>query len=143
MCWHSLCHKSVRTSMDRPLNNQTLLQNKRKQYMKIGIPIAGLALLFLAFSAWISPSVDRKNILTARVEKGTVEETISASGTVVPSFEQSISSPTETRVLSIRRKPGEQVKQGDPVLELDRSESKLTLEKVEKECALKANQRTQ
>jgi len=129
--------------MDRPLNNQTLLQNKRKQYMKIGIPIAGLALIFLAFSAWIRPSVDRKNILTARVEKGTVEETISASGTVVPSFEQSVSSPTETRVLSIRKRPGERVKQGESVLDLDRSESKLTLDKVEKECALKANQRTQ
>jgi HlyD family secretion protein len=129
--------------MDRPLDAQSLSRNRRKKYLKIGIPVAVVITLFFLFSAWIRPSLNRKDILTGIVRRGSVVETISASGSVVPAFEQSISSPGESRLLSIRKKPGEQVKQGESLLELDGSELKLAIEKIEKELALKVNGRTQ
>ena len=129
--------------MDRPLNIQAVLRNRRQKYLKVGVPLGAVAVLFLLLSAWIRPSVDRSNIVTAIVQRGSIEETISASGNVVPASEQAISSPGETRLLAVRRKPGEHVARGESILDLDRSELTLSQDRIQKELALKVNQRTQ
>ncbi|TAK63917.1 MAG: HlyD family efflux transporter periplasmic adaptor subunit, partial [Bacteroidetes bacterium] len=74
---------------------------------------------------------------------GTIEGTISASGTVVPRLEQLVSSPVETRILSVSTRPGATVKQGESLLRLDDNEVTLSLERTEKELALKENRRAQ
>ena len=66
-----------------------------------------------------------------------------AAGTVVPEIERVLSSPLDARVLRILERPGAQLKQGDPVVELDVSESVLALEKVVKDLKIKDNQQTQ
>src|SRR5262249_36101273 len=99
--------------------------------------------LFFLLSAWIRPSVDRRDIQTAIITRGSIEATISASGVILPSMEQAMSSPGETRLLSLRKKPGETVRKGESILDLDRNELSLTLEKTEKEFSLNGNQRTQ
>lgn len=105
--------------------------------------LGGLVALFLTFSAWMSPSVERRNIQTAVVQRGSIEGSISASGNVVPKLEQAISSPGESRLLAVRKKPGEPVKQGEMLLDLDHSELTLSLDRTEKELALKANRQLQ
>ena len=129
--------------MDRPITPQALRQTRRKRLVQISLLLSGIIILFLIFSAWIRPSVDRNNIQTAIVELGMIEGSISASGNVVPKFEQTISSPGETRLMAVRKKPGEFVKKGESLLELDRNEMNLTLERTEKELSLKANRQTQ
>ena len=129
--------------MDRPLDTQVVKQRRRRQILLASFLLGTLIALFFIFSALISPSVDRKDIQIAVVQRGSIEGTISASGNVVPKFEQSISSPSETRVLAVLKKPGEYVKKAESLLDLDRSELTLTLERTEKELVLKANKRAQ
>ena len=111
--------------------------------IQIGV-VAGLLVGgFVLLSAWITPSVSRSSLRTAVVERGPVQATISASGVVVPEYEQTLSSPADTRVLAVLRKPGERLTKGQPILELDASEVKLALEQMKKDLSLKANQKTQ
>ena len=66
-----------------------------------------------------------------------------ASGTVVPEVERVLSSPLDARVLRLLQRPGAHLKRGDPVVELDVSESVLALEKVVKDLKIKDNQQAQ
>src|SRR4030095_9765280 len=60
-----------------------------------------------------------------------------------PVVERFLSCPLDTRVLRILQRPGAHLKQGDPVVELDVSESVLALEKVVKDLKIKDNQQAQ
>ena len=61
---------------------------------------------------------------------GPVEAVIMASGTVAPEIERVLSSPLDARVLRMLERPGAHLKRGDPVVELDTSESVLALEQA-------------
>ena len=87
--------------------------------------------------------MSRSRIRTAIVTAGPIESVITASGTVVPEIERVLSSPLDARVLRVLKRPGTSVKQGEPVVELDVSQSVLTLEKVVKDAQLKDNQQAQ
>jgi len=125
--------------MDRPLNLSVLNSRKRKRILQIAVPGVVLIGAFLFFSAWIAPSISRNEIRTAVVDSGLVEASISATGTVIPGFEEAISSPTETRVLKVLKQPGEKVSKGDQFLLVDLSEPSLALDRAEKDLALKTN----
>lgn len=127
--------------MDRPVDPRF----RRRKWLRQGI-FAALGLSLLAgvsvyLPGWIRPSLDRERIRTARVEVGPVEATITASGMVVPAFEQLLSSPISSRVIRILERPGAMLHKDQPIVELDLSQAVLEVEKLEEELALKENQR--
>jgi HlyD family secretion protein len=126
--------------MDRPLDETFRRQQITKRVVQGSIALAVVVAIFIWAPSWISPSVSRNRIRTAKVDRGPIEATISASGTVVPEFEQVIPSPIETRVLKILQRPGAVLKKGEPILELDVSAATLALEKLNDQIALKENQ---
>ncbi|MBS1812533.1 MAG: efflux RND transporter periplasmic adaptor subunit [Acidobacteria bacterium] len=101
--------------------------------------IAAFACLLIFGPAWIKPSLNRSRIRTAKVETGALEATITASGTVVPEFEQVISSPVDARVLKILKRPGDLLVKGEAMLQLDVSASVLAVEKANQQIDLKQN----
>ena len=107
------------------------------------MPVLVLALVVVWLPGWMRPSVNRARIRTAPVTTGPVEAVIMASGTVVPEVERVLSSPLDARVLRILQRPGAHLKRGDPVVELDISESVLALDKVVKDLKIKENQQAQ
>ena len=128
--------------MDRPLDPSF---RRRRRIRRIARSLAGLAALvslFVWLPGWIRPSVDSGRIRTAQVQRGAVEETITASGTVVPRFEQIFFSPVNTRLVRILHKPGDLLRQGEAIVELDLNAARIEVEKRAEELALKQNQRT-
>ncbi|HZS47282.1 MAG TPA: HlyD family efflux transporter periplasmic adaptor subunit [Blastocatellia bacterium] len=117
---------------------------QRKKIVKRGaVSVLSVSLLSVAFvwgSAWIRPSVSKARIRTAKVDQGAIEATITASGTVVPEFEQVISSPLDTRVVKILKKPGDVLTKGEPILQLDVAAAVLALEKANQQIELQKNQ---
>ncbi|HKX28616.1 MAG TPA: HlyD family efflux transporter periplasmic adaptor subunit [Blastocatellia bacterium] len=99
-----------------------------------------MAALFIWGPRLISPSLARTRIRVARVEMGAVEETITAAGNVLPEIEQVISSPVDARVLKIIKRPGSALMKGDPILQLDLSQSQLAIEKINQQIGLKSTQ---
>lgn len=129
--------------MDRPVDPSFL---RRRRLKRIAASAAGLAAavwLFLWLPGLIRPSVDADRIRTAKVQQGPVEETITASGTIVPEFEQVLFSPIDTRLLRILEKPGAVLAKGQAIVELDLNGARLEVERREEELALKRNRRTQ
>lgn len=110
---------------------------------QIGVPILVLAALLVWLPGWMRPTLSRDQIRTARVTSGPIDAVIMATGTVVPDVERVLSSPLDARVLRILQRPGARLKQGDPVVELDVSESVLALDKVIKDLKVKDNQQSQ
>ncbi|MFN0123577.1 MAG: efflux RND transporter periplasmic adaptor subunit [Blastocatellia bacterium] len=125
--------------MDRELN-----QNYRRRQIaqRIVIVAAFLGLIVTAavsLPGWLKPSIARARINTARADSGPLEATITASGLVTPEFEQVLSSPVNARILKILKRPGAVLTPGEPILQLDLNESRLALEKLAQQIALKQN----
>lgn len=129
--------------MDRELD---VSFRRRLMARRVGMGGAGVALVvavLLFLPGWLRPSVDRDRIRTARVERGPVEATVQASGTVIPAFESVLSAPVEARVQKILKRPGERVVVGDEILALDTSASQLDLGRLEDRLMQKANEQEQ
>jgi HlyD family secretion protein len=129
--------------MDRELPLELRRRDRWRRVIQFGVPILLLTFAILWLPAWMRPTVSRARIRTARVVTGAVEAVIMASGTVAPEVERVLSSPLDARVLRLLQRPGAHLKRGDPVVELDVSESVLSLDKLVKDLKIKDNEQAQ
>ncbi len=129
--------------MDRPVDPQFRRRQIIRRVVLFTVVAAILLALFGYAPRWITPSLDRDEIRTAVVEAGPIEATISATGTVVPEFEQVLASPLDARVVRILKRPGAMLRAGEPILDLDVSDSVLALEKLKQQLSLKENEQRQ
>jgi HlyD family secretion protein len=153
--WHGVGRKSLtqplvtgtsldeRLRVDRELAPEIRRQDRRRRILQTAIPLLIVAVLLAWLPGWLRPTVSRARIRTARVTTGPIEAVIMASGTVAPEVERVLSSPLDARVLRLLQRPGAHLKRGDPVVELDVSESVLALDKVVKDLKIKDNQQAQ
>ncbi len=129
--------------MDRPIED-SVIQNRRRRRGAVGALLVALILVAVfLLPAWIKPSVERDRIRTAVVELGLMEETITASGLVLPEHEHVITSPSPSRVQEILRRPGDAIEPGTPIVKLDMGEARLSVERLERQIALKENEQLQ
>jgi HlyD family secretion protein len=98
---------------------------------------------FILLVGWgidvIRPSVKRIRIRTAVAEIGDVTETIRANGAIVPEFEQVLTSPMTTTVISILKQPGDLLQPGDALLVLDTRDMELELDKLQEQILIQRN----
>lgn len=127
--------------MDRPIDPRTRHRRilVRSSLSVVGVTVAVILLFWVG--ELVRPSVQRSRIRTATVDRGPVEATVTASGTVVPAFERVMTSPVSSRVLAILVRPGDTVEPGQRVVELDLGETRLALTRLDDRIALKRLQR--
>jgi HlyD family secretion protein len=125
--------------MDQAIGIDTL---RRRRHLRL----AGGALLFagLFAAAWglnrvVRPGVAAADIVVSEVRPGNVDNTINAAGVVIPVHEEVVSSPGASRIARVHAKPGQQVKQGELLLELDDREIRLALEALKEQLAQQEN----
>lgn len=105
--------------MDREISKEVRRKELRKQIIKIGGGI-GIAVIVIAFLISImQTSLNRKDLTISTVDKGIIEVSVSASGKVVPAFEEIITSPINSRIVEVYKRGGDVVDTGDPILKLD------------------------
>jgi len=107
--------------MDTEITAEVNLQKKKKTllYSFIAIAVLGLGIWLIRY--YLGSSVTRDEITTAKVEVGNVENTINASGEVLPEFEEVISSPINASIKNVLIDAGGKVKTGQSILMLDKS----------------------
>jgi HlyD family secretion protein len=105
--------------------------------------VAAVVLLLVLLPGWLRPGIERDLVRLATVERGTVEATVQAAGTVIPAFESVLSSPVEARVVKILKRPGDRVEVGEEILTLDTSGSQLDLARRADRYAQKENEQGQ
>jgi HlyD family secretion protein len=127
-------------AMDRPIDTQVVRRRWRRRIAIGALALGGLTAVATAGPRMLRPSLARDQLRTARVEQGSIDATLTASGTVVPEVEQVISSPVDARVLHIRKRAGDLLAKGDVIVELDLSSAQLAVQKLEQDLAIKQNQ---
>ena len=119
----------------------------RRQWLKrivVGIVVLVAALFLVGgLRNLLAPSVRLSAIRTAVVDRGPVSETLSGSGIVVPAFEQVISCPFDTRLLSLAAQPGTALDSGDVIARLDDRDVSAEVSSLSDQIQLKQNQREQ
>lgn len=90
--------------------------------------------------SFMRSDVNRKDLVFSEVDNGTIEVSVSASGKVVPAFEEIINSPINTRIVEVYRKGGDSVDVGTPILKLDLQSTETEYKKLLDEEQMKRYQ---
>lgn len=126
--------------MDRKIPQEIRNKERRKQLIKYAaIVIIGIVIIFFLI-ALMRSSIYRKDLILSKVDTGTIEVSVSASGKVVPAFEEIINSPINTRILEIYCKGGDSVDIGTPILKLDLQSTETEYKKFIDELQMKQYQ---
>jgi HlyD family secretion protein len=129
--------------MDRDISTDVRRRVIVKRVVTAAVAVAAIVFLFAATVSWLRPSIRRRDIQTAVVERGPVDATLQASGTIIPAVEQVVSAPLDSRVLRIVRRAGDHVRAGDAIVELDTTAARLALERLGEQLAQKDNEQAQ
>jgi HlyD family secretion protein len=87
----------------------------------------------------LRPAVSAADVVIAEVRRGNVDNTVGAAGVVIPVHEEVVASPGASRVAKVLAKPGQQVRAGDLLLELDDRDIRLALEALKEQLAQQDN----
>lgn len=105
--------------MDREIPKEVRNKERNKKIIRYGgIGVAGIVVISVLISL-MRAGVKTKDLVLSTVDKGTIEVSVSASGKVVPAFEEIINSPINTRIMEVYKKGGDSVDIGTPILKLD------------------------
>lgn len=118
------------SEMDRELTRKTRLGIQIRRWVWPFVILLGIVTVIVWLTGLLRPGLDRARIRTARVERGSIEAVLSASGVVEPAAEQTLSSPIDGRVLRVLQQPGAVLKVGDPILDLDLGDSRLEIDRL-------------
>ena len=105
--------------MDREIPKEVKRKILRNQIIKISAGIIGFVVVIVLLISIMQTTLSRKNLQISTVDRGIIEVSVSASGKVVPAFEEIITSPINSRIVEIYRKGGDSVDIGTPILKLD------------------------
>ena len=111
--------KQKTKDMDREIPKEVRNKERNKKIIRYGgMGAAGIVVVSLLISL-MRAGVKEKDLVFSQVSRGTIEVSVSASGKVVPAFEEIINSPISTRILEVYKKGGDSVDIGTPILKLD------------------------
>ncbi|GAB3165174.1 efflux RND transporter periplasmic adaptor subunit [Telluribacter humicola] len=125
--------------MDREVAPEYLKKQRSRRWLVGAVALVALLTVVYAFRNSLRSSIEASRIRTATVEVGDVENTLTASGEVIPAFEQIITSPIKASIKRILLTPGTQVAPGQAIVELDKSFTLIEFEKMQDQLALKRN----
>ena len=105
--------------MDRKIPKEVLQKEKRNKLLKVGAVVVVSVVAIVVIISLLRDSVSLKNMQLSTVDMGTIEVSVSASGKVVPAFEEIINTPIESRIVEVYKKAGDSVDVDTPLLRLD------------------------
>ncbi|MFT6807815.1 MAG: HlyD family secretion protein [Saprospiraceae bacterium] len=125
--------------MDRHISGNEINKSKMLTYLKYLLILGVLVAAIYFFRQFLTKKAERKDFYIVNVEKGDIQNTLTATGTVVPSMEREINSPVTTEIKKVIKGTGEYVKNGDMILELDQEFTRLEYDQLDDELKLKRN----
>lgn len=126
--------------MDTEITAEVVQQKRKKGIIYGLIAVAVIVVCILLIRAWLGSSVNASEISTAKVEIGNVENTLNATGEVLPEFEEVITSPINASIKNVVTDAGGKVKAGQSILTLDKSASENDYAKMKFQLETKKNE---
>ncbi|TCC87311.1 HlyD family efflux transporter periplasmic adaptor subunit [Pedobacter frigiditerrae] len=126
--------------MDKLIADEVAAKKKKKTYLLIF-----MILVILASSIWLirnyfKASLTTADVTTAKVETGIIENTINATGEVLPEFEEVLTSPISASIKEVLLDAGKKVTKGQSILTLDKSLSETEYGKLQFQMESKENE---
>ena len=132
--------KNDNQTMDRAIP----VSEQRKRKIKKAAMWTGGFLAALGIAAWLGTqmitTLDKKSLVISDVDRGTIDVSVSATGKVVPAFEEVIVSPISSRILEVYAHSGDSVDVGTPLLRLDLQSAETDYAKALDELEIKRQQ---
>jgi len=125
--------------MDREIAPDYLKTSRNRRWLVILAIVGALGVIFYFFKKSLSSTLESARIRTSVVETGDVENTLTASGEVIPAYEQIFTSPIRASIKRILITPGTRVQPGQPIVELDKSLTEIEFERYQDQLELKRN----
>src|SRR5450432_400610 len=125
--------------MDKAIEEEVVYSKKKKTFVIVLLLIVAFIAAIVALRSALSSTIKKSVITTAVVEKGDIENTITASGEILPEFEATITSPINASLQKVIIDAGSKVKAGESILTLDKSASQTEFEKLKFQLASKEN----
>ena len=125
--------------MDKVIEGEVKAQKKKKYAGVIALTAIVIIAAILLLRFTIKTTVKKSAITTAVVETGSIENTISATGEVLPEFEETVTSPINASVQKVMLDAGSAVNAGQSVLMLDKSAATTEFEKMKFRLESKRN----
>jgi HlyD family secretion protein len=117
-------------TMDKEITLEVSSQKRKKGALIAVISITVLILLIVVLRGFIKSSVKRSEITMATVEVGNIENTLNATGEVLPEFEEIITSPINASIKSALMDAGNKIRPGQSILTLDKSATQTEFDKL-------------
>ena len=122
--------------MDRPVS----IEHKRKLLIRqigvVSIIIIVPLLIVLFLKSVFIPGVSLSQVATGISDKGDIQITVQGSGTVIPAYEEIITSPFKSNIVKIIKNPGDKVFPKDTLLILNNKLAENDLNLLTNELAL-------
>ena len=125
--------------MDREISTEEIKKKKSKLWFGIAATVATIIAAAFLLRGSLSTTLTRSDIRTGVAEIGTMENTLTASGEVLPEFEQVIAAPITAVIQQAYFDAGATLKTGDKIVELDKEFTKIAFEKQRDQLDLKRN----
>ena len=129
--------------MDRAIPVAAQRHRTRRRTLLAVVGLLALAGAVLALRRALRPALRRDDVLTARVETGDVDATLSAAGTVIPGREAVIVSPIQSTIRRVAVAVGARVQPGQTILELEKDQAAAALAQLDDEQQRNQNKNAQ
>ncbi|MDE6632330.1 MAG: efflux RND transporter periplasmic adaptor subunit, partial [Muribaculaceae bacterium] len=123
--------------MDRQIPNSERRKAKRNQILKIGGIAAVVIAGAIGLGSMMRTSVASSDLTVGTADTGTIDVTVTGTGTVAAAFEEIITSPINSRIVEIYCRAGDSVKAGTPLLRLDLQSTENEVNQLSDQIAMK------
>ena len=126
--------------MDRSIEIEVSKQHRKKRTLIIALVLGVILITLFVIRAFIQPSISRSEFTSATVQFGDIENTINASGEVLPEFEEVLTSPINAALREVLMDAGMKIKAGQSILTLDKSTAQTEYNKLGFQIESKENE---
>ncbi len=130
-------------TMDRAIPPEDIRARRIKRGIQAAAAAALVVIAFLYLRSCISPGISRERIRTAVVELGSIDASLSASGVVVPEYEQVITSPVRSTIVEVLLQSGDTVQAGQSIVRLDTEAAEFRVKQLRDQLNFLQNQKRQ
>ncbi|WP_149239690.1 efflux RND transporter periplasmic adaptor subunit [Dyadobacter sp. 32] len=125
--------------MDREVAPELVKSERNRKWFVGATVLVILAAGIYFFRQSLGTSMESSRIRITVVQQGDVENTLNATGEVIPAYEQIITSPIRASIKSVLLTPGTKVVPGQAIVELDKSLTQIEFERYQDQLELKKN----
>lgn len=122
--------------MDTEIPKSEINRRRRRTAIRYSLIVIAIGGVIALISSLTMSGISAKSLKFAIADRGDIDMTVNATGSVVPAFEEVINSPVATRILEVYRRPGDEVNAGDPLMKLDLEEIRTQYENQADELAM-------